>query len=226
MVLGVIPWAYKFNITFFENLNTAIKSLPIIGRFVGQPVPLGDWWFNEMTVLFLVSSIIVAAIERMGEKKFISTFIGGARDLLSVALIIGVSRGITIVMNEGRMTATVLNYGEKALGNVGSVAFANLAFLFYLPLSFLVPSTSGLATLSMPILAPLSDFANVGRDIIITAYQSASGVVNLVTPTSGVIMGALAIARVPYEVYFKFVWKLLILLSIMIMIFISVATII
>lgn len=225
MVLGVIPWSSKFNIKFFENLNAGIQAIPFIGRFIGRPVPLGEWWFGEMTVLFLVSSIIIAIIYRMGEREFINTFIGGSRDLLSVALIVGVSRGITIVMNEGRMTATVLHAGEMALRNVGSIAFTNLTYLFYLPLSFLVPSTSGLATLSMPIMAPLADFANVGRDIVITAYQSASGVINLITPTSGVVMGALAISRVPYEVYFKFVWKLLIILSIMIMVVLSLATI-
>jgi uncharacterized ion transporter superfamily protein YfcC len=225
MVLGVIPWASKFGITFFESLNTAIQSIPVMGRFIGKPVPLGDWWFGEITVLFLVSSIIIAVIYKLNEIEFINTFIEGARDLLSVALIIGLSRGITIVMNEGGMTATILHMGEVALRNVGSVAFTNLAYLFYIPMSFFVPSSSGLATLTMPIMAPLADFANVSRDIVVTAYQAASGIVNLVTPTSGVVMGALAISRVPYAVYFKFIWKLLIILSVMIMAFISVATV-
>jgi uncharacterized ion transporter superfamily protein YfcC len=111
------------------------------------------------------------------------------------------------------------------LDNIGSVMFTNLAYIFYLPLSFLVPSTSGLATLSMPIMAPLADFAGVGRDIMITAYQSASGIVNLLTPTSAVIMGALAIARIPYSTYLKHVWKLVLVLSIVVMVIMSIATI-
>ncbi|RKD33145.1 YfcC family protein [Thermohalobacter berrensis] len=225
MILGVIPWAWKFNITFFESLNNAILGIPVIGKLLGNPLPLGDWWFGEITLLFLVSSFIISKIYGMTEKEYIDSFVSGAKDLLGVALIIGVSRGITVVMNDGGMTATVLNWGEETLARLGSVAFVNLTYLFYLPMSFLVPSTSGLATLTMPIMAPLGDFAGVGRDIVITAYQSASGVINLFTPTSGVIMGALALAKVPYEKYFKHVWKLLVIVSLMIMIVMSLAVI-
>ncbi|MGJ7911285.1 YfcC family protein [Neobacillus sp. LXY-1] len=225
MILGVVPWAAKFNITIFEDLVTALGKIPFIGKLLGGMIPLGDWWFGELTMLFLVSSIIIAFIYRMGEENFTSTFINGARDLLGVAIIIGISRGITVVMNAGGMTATVLHWGEGALSNMGSVLFTDLSFLFYMPLSFLVPSTSGLATLSMPIMAPLADFAHVGRDIVITAYQSASGVINLLTPTSAVIMGALAIARIPYSTYLKHVWKLVVMLSVIVMVILSVATI-
>ncbi|MCM3765797.1 YfcC family protein [Neobacillus niacini] len=225
MILGVIPWAYKFNITIFEDLVNALGKIPFIGKLLGGMIPLGDWWFGELTMLFLTASIIIAFIYKMGEEDFTSTFINGARDLLGVAIIIGISRGITVVMDAGGMTATVLHWGEGMLDNIGSVMFTNLSYLFYLPLSFLVPSTSGLATLSMPIMAPLADFAGVGRDIMITAYQSASGIVNLITPTSAVIMGALAIARIPYSTYLKHVWKLVLVLSIVVMVLMSVATI-
>ncbi|MBS8266287.1 YfcC family protein [Mesobacillus boroniphilus] len=224
MILGVIPWAYKFNISIFEDMTNALASIPVIGKFLGGMMPLGDWWFGELTMLFLTSSIIIAFIYRMEEEEFTSTFVNGARDLLGVALIIAISRGITVVMDAGGMTATVLHWGEGFLSDMGSVVFTNLAFLFYLPLSFLVPSTSGLATLSMPIMAPLADFAGVSRHLVITAYQSASGVVNLLTPTSAVIMGALAIARIPYTTYLKHVWKLVVVLSVIVMIILSIAT--
>ena len=131
------------------------------------------------------------------------------------------TRGIAVVMNDGGMTATVLHWGEESLKAMGSVAFADLSYLFFLLLSFLVPSTSGLAALSMPIMAPIADFAGVGRDLVITAYASASGIVNLVTPTSGVLMGALAIARVSYGAYLKWVWKLLVLLFILNLVILS-----
>ncbi|MEH7352846.1 YfcC family protein [Neobacillus drentensis] len=225
MILGVIPWAYKFNITIFEDLVKALGKIPFIGKLLGGMVPLGDWWFGELTMLFLTSSIIIAIIFKMGEENFTSTFINGARDLLGVAIIIGISRGITVVMDAGGMTATVLHWGEGMLDNMGSILFTNLSFLFYLPLSFLVPSTSGLATLSMPIMSPLADFAGIGRDLVITAYQSASGIVNLVTPTSAVIMGALAIARIPYSTYLKHVWKLVLGLAVIIMVIMSIAAI-
>ena len=101
-------------------------------------------------------------------------------------------------MNNGQITDTVLHWAEEALGDVGEAAFAVVMYLLFLPLSFLIPSTSGLATVAMPIMAPLADFAGANRSLVVTAYQSASGLLNLVTPTSAVVMGGLAIARVPY----------------------------
>lgn len=95
---------------------------------------------------------------------------------------------------------------------MGSLAFLSLTYLIYLPLSFLIPSTSGLATLSMPVMAPLADFAGVGRELVITAFQSACGLINLLTPTSAVVMGGLAIGRVPYDRWLRFSWKLLLLI--------------
>lgn len=190
MVFGVIPFS-----------DIGITAIPTLG-----------WWFGELTALFLVSSILIALVYGMDEKELTSTFVDGARDLLGVALIIGVSRGITVVMNAGKITDTVLHLGENTLAGTGSIGFTILSYLFYIPLSFLIPSTSGLATLSMPIMAPLADFAHVARHIVITAYQSASGIVNLITPTSAVVMGGLAIARVSYDKWLKYVWKLLVIL--------------
>jgi uncharacterized ion transporter superfamily protein YfcC len=89
-------------------------------------------------------------------------------------------------------------------------------------MSFLVPSTSGLAVLSMPILAPLGDFAGVGRDLVVTAYQSASGIVNLITPTSAVVVGGLAIGRISYNKWLRFIWPLLAVLTILITIALSI----
>ena len=139
----------------------------------------------------------------------------GAADLLGVAFIIGISRGITVIMNNGRITDTILSWGEGALAGAGSVGFVALSYLIYLPLSFLIPSSSGLATLSMPIMAPLADFAGVERALVVTAFQSASGLLNLITPTSAVVMGALAIGRVPYDRWIKFVGKFLVLILIL-----------
>ncbi len=86
-----------------------------------------------------------------------------------------------------------------------------LVYLIYLPLSVLIPSSSGLATLSVPVVAPLGQFAGVGGDVVVTAFQSACGLVNLVTPTAAVVMGALALGRIPYEKWLKFVWKLILI---------------
>ena len=126
-----------------------------------------------------------------------------------VAFIIGISRGITVVMNDAAVTDTVLHWGENALSGAGALGFTVLVYLIYLPLSVLIPSSSGLATLSVPILAPLGQFAGVGGDLIVTAFQSASGLVNMVTPTAAVLMGALALGHVGYDQWFRYVWKLM-----------------
>ena len=189
MVYGVIPW---------EDL--------------GLPVPTW-WWFPEMTANFLFFGILIGIIGRLGEKQLVDTFIDGARDMLGVALIIGVARGITVIMNNGLITDTVLFWAEQAVSGLSSVAFIIVTYLLYLPLSFLIPSSSGLATVSMPIMAPLGQFAGVPSYLIVTAYQTANGLINLVTPTSAVVMGGLAIARVGYGVWLRFVWPLLLLLA-------------
>ena len=161
-------------------------------------VSVAGWWMAEISAMFLAATIIVGIVARMSEEEFTTSFIDGARDLLGVALIIGIARGIVVVMDRGMITDTILFSAEQMVTGLSSVIFINVMFFLEILLSFLVPSTSGLAVLTMPIMAPLADFAGVGRDLVITAYQSASGLVNLITPTSAVVMGGLAIARVPY----------------------------
>jgi uncharacterized ion transporter superfamily protein YfcC len=191
MIYGVIPWA---------DFGLALPTL--------------WWWFPEMTASFLLFAILIGVVGGMAEGDLTSTFVDGARDLLGVALIIGIARGITVIMTNGLITDTVLNAAEQAVGDLGGAAFINLMYALFLPLSFLIPSSSGLATVAMPIMAPLASFANVPPQLVVTAYQSANGLVNLVTPTSAVVMGGLAIARVGYGTWLKFVWPLLVLLAI------------
>jgi len=124
-------------------------------------------------------------------------------------------------MNNGLITDTVLNAAETAVADLGGVAFINLMYALFIPLSFLIPSSSGLATVAMPIMAPLASFAEVPAQLVVTAYQSANGLVNLVTPTSAVVMGGLAIARVGYGTWLRFVWPILILLGILTVIVLS-----
>jgi len=221
MVLGVIPWADKFGITIFEDLNDMLTGIPFIGTLLGNVTPLGEWWFGDITVWFLISSFICWIIWRWEEMEFVALFLDGAKDLLGVALIIGVTRGISVVMNDGGLTATLLNFGEESLQALGPVAFADLSTVFFAGLSFLVPSTSGLAALSMPIMAPIADFAGVARDIVITSFQVGSGLINFITPTSGVLMGALALARVPYGTYLKWVWKFVAIITVVNLVIIS-----
>jgi uncharacterized ion transporter superfamily protein YfcC len=180
-------------------------------------VSAGGWWMAEMGALFLVAGIIIGVVGRLGEVKLIDAFVGGARDLLGVALIIGVARGIVVIMDAGHITDTILHAGETTLSGLPKTAFILVMYWIEVGMSFFVPSTSGLAVLSMPILAPLGDFAGVKRELVVTAFATASGMVNLITPTSAVVMGGLAIGRVPYERWLRFIWPLLLALTALIM---------
>jgi uncharacterized ion transporter superfamily protein YfcC len=204
MIVGVVPWA-----------DLGINR--IATRF---------WWFPEMTASFLVFAIIIGFVGKMSESRFTGAFVDGARDLLGVALIIGIARGVTVIMTNGQITDTVLNWAEQTLSGLGGVAFINLMYVLFLPLSFLIPSSSGLATVAMPIMAPLASFANVAPAAIVTAYQSANGLVNLVTPTSAVVMGGLAIARVPYGTWLRFVLPVLVALFVLCVIVLSITALI
>ena len=189
-------------------------------------VSAGGWWMAEMSGLFIVAAILVGVIARMGEEEFTDTFVDGARDLLGVALVIGIARGIVVVMDAGNMTDTILFWAEGAVSGLSAIGFINTMFGLEVLLSFFVPSSSGLAVLTMPIMAPLSDFAGVQRDLVVTAYQSASGLVNLINPTFAVVMGGLALGRVPYERWLRFMWPLLVILTLIIMGSISAATLV
>ena len=181
------------------------------------------WWMAEMSALFLASAIAVGLVAWMGEKPFTTAFVDGSRDLLGVALVIGLARGIVVIMDQGKITDTILHTFEGWISGMSDVAFVNALFATEGLLSLLVPSTSGLAVLSMPILAPLSDFAGVPRDLAVTAFQTAIGITNLVTPTYAVVVGALAIGRVPYQRWVRFIWPLMLLLALLCMASLSAA---
>jgi|TARA_R110002072_G_scaffold237600_1_gene394952 uncharacterized ion transporter superfamily protein YfcC len=176
-------------------------------------VSSAGWWMEEMGALFIFSALLVGLVDRMNEQEFTTTFVDGARELLGVALVIGIARGIVWIMNQGMITDTVLFWSANALQGLSEIAFINVIYWLQVGLSFLVPSSSGLAVLTMPIMAPLADFSGVGRELVVTAYQSASGLVNFITPTSGVVMGALAIGRISYARWLRFIWPLLLLLT-------------
>lgn len=131
-----------------------------------------------------------------------------------------------MIMDQGMIADTILHSAENSLGGLPQLAFINLMFWIEVGMSFFVPSSSGLAVLSMPILAPLADFANVGRDLVVTAYQSANGLVNLINPTFAVVVGGLAIGRVSYDRWIAFIWPLLLILTIFISVVISAAALI
>lgn len=229
MIISVIPWS-DFGISLFTNLNDFLNThVKILAG--AQPMPeLGTWSFGEFSMMFLTFAIIVGIYAKKTNLltiPFMDAFLDGARDLLSVALIIGLARGIAVVMSAGGMDASLLYYGSEALQGLGEVPYTIATYLFYLPMSFLIPSTSGLAGVSMPVMAPLGEMifgSDAGITYTITAYSAASGIVNIITPTSGVVMGGLALAHIPYNRWVKFITPFLVVLSVVIIILLIIGT--
>ncbi|HHQ3743842.1 TPA: YfcC family protein, partial [Streptococcus pneumoniae] len=210
MVLSFIPWT-DLGVTIFDDFNAWLTGLPVIGNIVGSSTSaLGTWYFPEGAMLFAFMGILIGVIYGLKEDKIISSFMNGAADLLSVALIVAIARGIQVIMNDGMITDTILNWGKEGLSGLSSQVFIVVTYIFYLPMSFLIPSSSGLASATMGIMAPLGEFVNVRPSLIITAYQSASGVLNLIAPTSGIVMGALALGRINIGTWWKFMGKLVV----------------
>lgn len=209
-VLGIVALTFAFMIFSLVPWAQVIHG-PEADSFAWQL----DWYFPELAALFLVMALVVGLLGRLGEKGLTDTVVKGAGDFIGVGLIIVLARGVTVLMNNAEISDTILNTMETAVTSTGSGLFAALVYMLNIPLAFLVPSTSGHAALAMPILAPLADFAGVERHIVVTAFQSASGVVNLITPTSAVVMGGLALAKVRYDHYLRFVAPLLLILLIL-----------
>lgn len=191
MIIGFIPWG-DFGITFFDEWT---------GWLTGAS--LGNWWFYEAALWFLLASILIAIINREGEHGFIDTFIDGADDMIGVVLVIAVARGASVLMAETAMDNYIVVNAAAGLASLPEMAFVPLNYLLHVVLSVLVPSSSGLATLSTPIIAPVA--ANLGYSTNVAAMTivAANGLVNLITPTCGAIMAGLALAKVDYATWFK-----------------------
>jgi len=201
MMMGVIPWN-DFGITLFDNTAWLNGS------------PLGWWWFPELTIWFFLMAVAAGLIYRLSEKELVESFITGASEMVGVALIIGISRGISFMMVNSGLDLYILEQAATALEGVSGAVFANMSYIIYIGLTFLIPSTSGLASVSIPIFAPLAERLGIAPEIIIGSFLAGSGIVNIVTPTFGVVMGGLAISKVEYGSWLKFVSKLLVLLFI------------
>lgn len=205
MIFSVIPWA---------DFNESWESFTL------------GWFFPELAALFLVGAVIIGLVGGLGEEGMVNSIIGGMGDFIGAAFIIAFARGVTVVMNNSGITDTVLHALEGLVTGLSGAAFAVMLFVVNIPLAFLIPSSSGHATLAMPIMAPLADFAGVSRSIVVTAYQSASGWVNLFTPTSAIVMGGLAIAKVRYDRYLKFAWPLLLILFVLTCLLLALGTVV
>lgn len=197
-----------------------IFSLSFIVMIIG--VSMLDWWFVEMTATFLVGSVLIGFVGKMKESDFIDSFSKGAGELLSVAFIIGIARGVSVLMDDGLISDTMLYYASSFTEGMNKGVFTNTLLFVYGGLSFFIPSSSGMAVLTMPIMSPLADTVNIGREVIVNCYQYGMGLFYLFNPT-GLILASLAIIKVGYDKWLKFVTPLAIILVVVTMVFLSIS---
>ena len=210
-------------VTFTSRLRLAlfVFALCFIIMIVG--VVALDWWFVEMTATFLVGAILIGLITKIKETDFIDTFVKGAGDLLGVALIIGIARGVTVIMADGLISDTLLYYASSATEGMNKGLFATVMTTIYAGLSFFIPSSSGMAVLTMPIMSPLADSVGVGREVVVNAYQFGMGLFYFINPT-GLILASLAVVKVGFNKWLKFVIPLFIILIVFTLIVMTVSS--
>ena len=201
MIMGFIPW---------EDLGVTVFS-GITGWLTGSP--LGLWWFNEGSLWFLIVTILLCIINGFTEKQTVDTFIDGADDMVGVILIIAVARGVSVLMGQTYFDNYIIYNAAEWLRGMPAILYAPCNYLLHILLSILVPSSSGIASLSTPIMAPLTYELGFSVEVNIMILVAANGLVNLITPTCGAIMGGLAIARVEYSTWFKWAFKLVLYLA-------------
>lgn len=186
-------------------------------------LPIGQWYFDEASTWFFLMAVLIGIIGGLSEKQIVNTFITGAADMMSVVLVIALARGISVLMANTGLDVYVLDAAANALAGLSGVIFAPMSFLVYFGLSFLIPSTSGMATVSMPIMGPLAVKLGFSPEVMVMIFSAAIGVVNLFTPTSGAIMGGLALAKIEWTTWLKFALKLVVALSVVCAIILTVA---
>ncbi len=186
-------------------------------------LPIGQWYFDEASTWFFLMAVLIGIIGGLSEKQIVNTFISGAADMMSVVLVIALARGISVLMANTGLDVYVLDAAANALAGLSGVIFAPMSFLVYFGLSFLIPSTSGMATVSMPIMGPLAVKLGFSPEVMVMIFSAAIGVVNLFTPTSGAIMGGLALAKIEWTTWLKFALKLIVALSVVCAIILTVA---
>ena len=184
------------------------------------------WYITEIASLFLLFGIIMGVVGKLSPNQMADSFIDGAKDLIGGALIIGFAQAILVVIQDGKLIDSVLFYASSFLSQLSPILNAIGMFFLQLFLNFLVPSGSGQAALTMPIMAPLADLVGVTRQTAVLAFQLGDGISNSIFPTSGVLLAGLAVAGIPYTKWVKWVLPLLLIQIVIAIIFLIIAQVI
>jgi uncharacterized ion transporter superfamily protein YfcC len=216
LVFSVIPWE--------SIVNVELDTDPYTHESIESDFwwSLG-WWFPELTALFLVAAVLVGVVAGLGEKGIATNITRGFGDFIGAALAVVLARGVTVILNNTQTIDTILSWMEEAVADTSAVGFTSLVALINMGIAFVIPSSSGHATLAMPLLAPLGDFADVSRPLVVTAWSWGAGLARFVTPTSAVVMAGIALAGVRYDRWIRFILPLMALLGLASLVMLGIA---
>ena len=218
MVFSVIPWSSLFGAVAGPAEDTT--------KHVTSAAPYWfelNWWFPELAMMFILSAVVVGRVAKMGEKQTIRLLGAGMADMINPALVVLLAQGVAVIMTNTLTLGTLLHSMEQLVAGTSPGFFAVITEVINVGLAMLIPSSSGHATLAMPLLAPLSDFAGVSRPLTITAWICGHGLALMFSPTSVVLIGGLSIAGVGYDKYLRFAWPMLLALFLVSAVFVAVA---
>ena len=209
--------------TLIQKISLILFGLSFVLLIIG--VSALDWWFEQLSAIFLFLGIILMFLLRQGETKAIDIFTKGGGDFVGVILIIGLARGINVTLEQGLISDTIMNGLSKMVDGLPKVIFAIIMFIVFIILGFFFESSSGLAVLSMPIFAPLADKVNCSRTVVVNAYMFGQNFISLITP-AGMVLIVSQLVGLKYSHWVKFSWIIVIILFIYLVIIIIISSLV
>ena len=171
-----------------------------------------QWYLPEITALFLAMGILCGLIAGFPAGRIVDELLAGAKDILSAALVVGVASGIIVILQDGHIIDSIFHAMQEGLDGTGPLASLGAMYGIQAVINFLIPSATAKAAITIPIMAPFSDMVGVARQAMVLAFQFGDGFTNMLTPTSGVLMASLAMARIPYGRWLRWIWKAVLVL--------------
>lgn len=205
---GRVDATQQSALTVRQALILLLLLVTIVALVVG--VLVFGWYIEEISALFLAMGILAGILDRQNADSIAKLFLAGCKDILSAALVVGLASGIIFILKDGRVIDTMLYGLTRSLAQTGEVASLAVMYLFQTLLNLVMPSGSAKAALTMPIMTQFADLINVSRQTTVLAFQFGDGFTNMLTPTSGVLIGVLGMARIPYGTWLKWVWKFIV----------------
>jgi uncharacterized ion transporter superfamily protein YfcC len=202
-VLGIL--SLRKSVHFFILLLLGYTIIFLMVGVMGY-----DWYIMEIATLFLVLGIASGMAFNKSADNIAKQFLEGVKDILSAAIIVGLARGIIVVLEDGGIVDSILYGMSKAMGNFGDIASIGVMYAIQTIINIVIPSGSAKAAITMPIMAPFSDLIGISRQATVMAFQFGDGFTNMITPTSGVLIAVLGVARIPYDKWVRWVWPLII----------------